>query len=79
MYKVDSERIMFENNRLFALLPIIDFGSSCGVYKVRIDKDVYAIISTKAIATTLSAQSFFDILNISIYCGRKFVVNNTYC
>lgn len=33
------------------------------------NKDVYAIISTKAIATTLSAQSFFDILNISIYCS----------
>lgn len=43
MYKVDDEKIMYDDNKLFAILPLVDFGSTCGIYKVRIGKDIYAI------------------------------------
>ena len=43
MYKIDSEKIMFDNGRIFNIIPILDFGSSCDVYRVKIDNEIYAI------------------------------------
>lgn len=43
MYKIDNEKIVFDDNKLFAILPPLDFGSTSNVYKVRVKENIYAI------------------------------------
>lgn len=43
MYKIDNERIVFADNKLFAILPTLDFGSTCNVYKVKVGSNIYAM------------------------------------
>ena len=43
MYKMDKEKIVFDDNKLFAILPAVDFGSTCDVYKVRVGNEIYAM------------------------------------
>lgn len=43
MYKIDNEKIMFDDGKLFKILLPVDFGSTCNIYKVKIGADIYAI------------------------------------
>ena len=43
MYKIDNEKILFSDNKLFAILPSVDFGSTCAIYKVRVGKVIYEL------------------------------------
>ena len=43
MYKVEDKKIIFEDNKLFSMLPSLGYGSQGDVYKFRLDKDFYAL------------------------------------
>ena len=43
MYKVEDKKIIFEDNKLFSMLPSLGYGSQGDVFKFRLDKDFYAL------------------------------------
>lgn len=68
MYKIDNEKIVFGDNKLFAILPSIDFGSTCTIYKVRLGKDIYALKLFNGLQrVTLDGCKELQKLNIESY------------
>lgn len=43
MYKVEDKKIIFEDSKLFPMLPSLGYGSQGDVYKFRLDKNFYAL------------------------------------
>ncbi len=43
MYNIEGKKIIFEDNKLFSMLPSLGYGSQGDVYKFRLDKDFYAL------------------------------------
>lgn len=68
MSKIDKDKIVFDDNKLFVLLPPIDFGSTCNVYKVRIGTDIYAMKIFNGIQrVTLEGCKELQKINIDSY------------
>ena len=43
MYNIEGKKIIFEDNKLFSMLPSLGYGSQGDVYKFRLDKEFYAL------------------------------------
>ena len=68
MYKIENEKIVFDDNKLFAILPTLDFGSTCNVYKVKVKENIYAIKLFNGLQrVTLDGCKELQKLNIESY------------
>ena len=43
MYKIFDKKVILEDRRVLSYLPVLGWGSQGDVYKIRIDKDFYAL------------------------------------
>lgn len=43
MYKVDEKKIVITDRQFLRILPKLDWGSTCNVYKIRVGYDMYAL------------------------------------
>ena len=55
MYKIEDKNLIFDDNKIFRVLPPLDFGSTCDIYKMRICGNLYAVkVFRSAILSFLS-------------------------
>jgi len=81
MYKIDNEKIVFDDNKLFTILPPVDFGSTCGVYKVRVKENIYAVKLFNGLQRiTLDGCKELQKLNIDSYISpiKLIYINNRF-